>query len=264
MLGGISISALAQDKIQKKQGEIINVKVVEVTEDYVGYRLPNDPSGPVYKLRKDAITKITYESGLVESFGGMTSPATTVQPVTDPMSGTEIYMSTNFGKNILNFDFISILYNEVGLSYERVLDNGFVGFKLPFIAGMGGGESSMIRQVANTFQTGLDVNLYPTGQGPAKYFIGPGLRFGKAYDYLNVSPYYYEPTTGQYVDVETRLNYNLLAFQVNNGIVFQPTGHFNISLIMGIGIRKLSDTSGRLSTKTENYGTFNANVAYRF
>jgi len=254
----------AQDKIQKKQGDILNVKVIEINEDQVIYRLPNDPNGPVYRLKKENITRITFENGLVQTFGAEPTSASPypVKVVTDPMVGTEIYMSSNFGKNIVNFDFLSILYFEVGMSYERILNNGFVGFKVPFILGMGENTEFRLRNIRNVYQTGLDVNLYPTGQGAAKYFIGPAIRFGEAYR----NPYdsFFDSNTGVYVDYVKKETFNLFAFQINNGIVFQPTGHFNVSLLMGIGLRRLSDKRGTVPVKAENYAVFQANVAYRF
>lgn len=261
VLIGASSLLIAQDKIEKRQGDMMNVKVIEVNDEFVSYRLPNEPNGVVYKIRKESVSKITYENGTVETFAN----AGFTPMVVNTDDQAPIYASSNFGKNIVNFDFLSILYNEIGMSYERVSDNGFVGFKIPFILGMGTNAKTQIRtDVGHRFQIGLDVNLYPTGQGSTKYFIGPSIRIGESYDYTEARTVYNSNSPYGSYEPASVVNYNVLAFQVNNGIVFQPTYHFNVSLILGIGLRRLTDQSGVLETVAKNYGTFNANVAYRF
>ncbi len=249
------VAVSAQDKIYRRSGDVVTAKIVEVSEEFVVYKSFTNPEGPNYRIRKDAIDKVVYQNGTVENFGGT---AYTPKP-----SNSAMYIDpASLGKNIINFDFLSILFNEVGFSYERVINNGFIGVKVPLIMGVGAVTDNQVREFANKYQSGLDLNLYPTGQGSVKYFIGPALRFGQVTN--NNFNSYYDPLTNTYTSYNQNETFNLLAFQVNNGVMFQPTTHFNVSLVLGIGLRKLTPTSGNGSTEAENYGTFSANIAYRF
>ena len=64
----VSISAFAQDVVTKRNGEQIRVKVIEISDSKVTYRLENEPDGPVYSIRKSSIDNIKYNSGRVETF----------------------------------------------------------------------------------------------------------------------------------------------------------------------------------------------------
>lgn len=64
----ISASTFAQDKIHKKNGDIIDAKVLEIGSEEVKYKIFEDQNGPLYNLPKHQISKIVYESGRVESY----------------------------------------------------------------------------------------------------------------------------------------------------------------------------------------------------
>ena len=61
-------SALAQDKIYKKGGEVIEAKIIEIGVDEIKYRLFNVAEGPVYTIEKDRIIKVVYDNGRVETY----------------------------------------------------------------------------------------------------------------------------------------------------------------------------------------------------
>lgn len=247
----------AQDKVYRKTGDVVAAKIIEVNDEFVVYKMFNNLEGPNYKLRKDAIDKVVYENGSTETFSGSTQFKPMNTAPARPAAPTMIANgegSAGLGYNILNFDFLSILFNEVGFSYERILNNGYIGLKLPLIIGVNS-SSDQTRDYSNLYQSGLDLNLYPTGQGSAKYFIGPSIRFGQVHgnnSYYSDGSYYGE------------LDFNMLAFQVNNGVMFQPTPHFNVSLVFGVGLRKLTPTGREGDINSGNYAVFNANIAYRF
>lgn len=58
----------AQDIITKADGSIIKAKVEEVSETAVKYHRYDNLSGPVYSLPINAIIKIAYENGVIDSF----------------------------------------------------------------------------------------------------------------------------------------------------------------------------------------------------
>ncbi|MGZ3846876.1 MAG: hypothetical protein ACXVBJ_11180 [Flavisolibacter sp.] len=59
-------SVKAQDKIYRKNGEILKVKIVEVSSTEIKYKIFGDEDGPIYVLEKDRIQKIVYQNGRVE------------------------------------------------------------------------------------------------------------------------------------------------------------------------------------------------------
>ncbi len=65
----IGMSALqAQDKIFRKNGKTISVKVIEIGTADIKYKIPGDEDSPIYVLEKDRINKIEFENGKVEKF----------------------------------------------------------------------------------------------------------------------------------------------------------------------------------------------------
>lgn len=63
-----SLFTMAQDKIHKKNGEILEAKVTEVGTTEIKYKIFTDQAGPVYTIEKEQIIKIIYESGRVENY----------------------------------------------------------------------------------------------------------------------------------------------------------------------------------------------------
>ncbi|MES2629058.1 MAG: hypothetical protein V4616_08835 [Bacteroidota bacterium] len=253
LLIGFGVSA--QDKIYKKTGEVTSSKVMEIGEEFVVYKMYNNLEGPNYKIRKEAVEKIVYQNGTVDSFTNdpnagrqnyAPAPPVNREPETPAGNG-------GYGFNVISFDFLSILFNEVGFSYERILNSGFIGIKVPLIIGMNSTANTSVRQYPNVFQSGIDLNLYPAGQGRARYFIGPAFRFGQ-----NENRYY------DYYTTDSRNTYSTIAFQVNNGVMFQPAKHFNISLLFGVGLRKMNVISGSGRDRSDNYAVIQANLSYRF
>ena len=64
----INFTLQAQDKIIKKDGTELQVKVEEIQENVVKYRRLNNLTGPMYNIKKVDIAKIIYEKGNVETF----------------------------------------------------------------------------------------------------------------------------------------------------------------------------------------------------
>ena len=65
---GFGFAAIAQDVIVTTEGKKIESKVTEVNENDIRYKLFDNPSGPVYFLKKSDIAAILYESGHVDVF----------------------------------------------------------------------------------------------------------------------------------------------------------------------------------------------------
>ena len=66
LLGIVSLQA--QDKIYKKDGQIISAKVTEVGVDEIKYLLHEEITGPVYVIEKILLIKIVFANGRVETY----------------------------------------------------------------------------------------------------------------------------------------------------------------------------------------------------
>lgn len=64
----ISSGALAQDVLNKKNGETINAKVLEVNPDNIKYKKAGNQDGPTYTIDKKGLAGITYANGEEDIF----------------------------------------------------------------------------------------------------------------------------------------------------------------------------------------------------
>jgi len=65
---GISFLSFSQDIILKNNGVSINCKVIEVKVSEIAYKRSDDLNGPLYYILKSNVSKISFESGRIESF----------------------------------------------------------------------------------------------------------------------------------------------------------------------------------------------------
>ena len=70
---GFGTAVMAQDLIITKDKAKIYATVTEVNENDIRYKLFDNPSGPVYFLKKSEIASILYENGYVDVFNINTS-----------------------------------------------------------------------------------------------------------------------------------------------------------------------------------------------
>ncbi len=61
-------SASAQDRIYRKNGQVVTAKIIEIGSTDVKYRLAQSSEELVYVLEKDRISRIVFENGSVEKF----------------------------------------------------------------------------------------------------------------------------------------------------------------------------------------------------
>lgn len=64
----LSASAFAQDVLNKKNGESINAKVLEVNPENVKYKKTDNQDGPTYTIDKKELAGITYANGEEDIF----------------------------------------------------------------------------------------------------------------------------------------------------------------------------------------------------
>jgi len=154
------ISTYAQDKIFRKNGQKLIVKIIEVGSTDIKYKPIDDPNGPVYVLERDRITKIEYENGRVEKF---------MTDLKDP----EMYKDQLTKAFKINFMAPLLGYSEfsyeksigVGKSYELSL--GIIGL----------GKSTQL----NWYNNGVQQETHKNQFG---LYAGAGYKFNKLPDFL--------------------------------------------------------------------------------
>lgn len=60
--------ANAQDIIKMRNGEAINSKVVEMSENQIKYKKTSNPNGPAYVIETSNVESVTFENGEKEIY----------------------------------------------------------------------------------------------------------------------------------------------------------------------------------------------------
>ncbi len=102
----ISISVQAQDKIYKKNKEVIDCKILKVGIKLIEYTQPQYNAGVTFTIAKDRVEKIVFESG------------NTIDLVKEYQTPEDY---SNQKKDIIKFDFFSPLSGNFTLGYEHSL-----------------------------------------------------------------------------------------------------------------------------------------------
>lgn len=174
-------TAMAQDKIYKKGGEILEVKVIEIGTDEIKYKLFNDQNGPSYSLDKDRILKIIYQNGRTESYQSN---------LKDP----ELYADQS--KNAVKINFLSPLLGYTQLNFEHNLKPGR-SYELALgIIGLGKRQ-----ELGSIYDANTQTNMlkYREARG---LFLGGGYKFSKLPDFVNKGSKYSHVMQGPYAKPE--------------------------------------------------------------
>lgn len=105
----LAISAVSQDKIIKKNSEIINCKVSEIGADEVKYYYVENPK-LVFGIDKALVTRIEFSTGEV------------IEIESNSFKNPEYYANQN--KHALKINFLSPLFGTTEFAYEHVIKPG--------------------------------------------------------------------------------------------------------------------------------------------
>ena len=243
----LTLQLEAQDIITLKNSSTIDAKNIVITNTEVRYQNFNDNSEEMLVLQKVNVVSILYNNG----------------------SKVKIYKALKksnnaiFGDNLITFHFLDFVINSFTFSYERIIGNGKYGIVIPFSFGYSDKtttipsplllDSDYTNNFVNQFYTGITFNIYPTGQGKVKYFLGPSIRFGNGHLHEDFNSY------GQYNPPPIKTGY--LKFLINNGIVATFASTFSVSVIGSIGIQHMYKIA---TSPTQTTGALSLNLSLRF
>lgn len=149
-----TVCLVAQDKIYRQNGKIVEAKIIEVGSAEIKYRVFNDPNGPIYVLETDRIKKIVYENGKEERFE-------------DNLKDPERYAGQL--KKAIKLNFFSPLYGYTEIGFEKSTGAG-KGFEVS-VGFIGLGKSETMDWYSGT---NMAVKRKQAGA-----FISGGYKFGK-------------------------------------------------------------------------------------
>ena len=104
-----TFSGFAQDKIVKKGGENLEVKILEIGPNEIKYKIFSDQEGPIFIMDKDRILEVVFENGRIEKY-------------VSPLKDAEFYIDQK--KRAIKMNFISPLMGYTQLAYEQNLKPG--------------------------------------------------------------------------------------------------------------------------------------------
>ena len=170
LLSVFTLQSFAQDRMYKKNGDIVEIKLIRLTPTEITFKRFDTPDGPEYTIPKGDVIKIRYANGSSDVFEenndrmGLNDEGKPMAPVMhmDKRSAPK-------DQNMIGFSPLAFTENGYGfsLSYERTLDKrGWVSFYFP---------------IYFTFQpqTSTDYSGVQTAQNfsnPMVYFM-PGMKF---------------------------------------------------------------------------------------
>ena len=265
----ISASTYAQDKIYKRNGEVVSAKIKNVGIKTITYVRFDNQSGPEYTIIKNEVDKIVYQNGSEDVFESLRP----VRPSrhhhmdsSDAPDGKMIYK-----QNLLCLAPVQLTENGLGfgLSYERSLDKkGIVAFYIPVALTFNLNNGTYYDPNSGAYQNGKadamfyampGVKVYPTGCGGlVKYAIGPSVVIGDGTkSSANYDPY---GTGGYLYQTQT---HTVLGMIVNNSLNINPTPHIYLGIEFGFGFTYLNRIGG-INQGTEGLVQGSFKIGYRF
>lgn len=275
-----SIAAQAQDKIYKKDGGIIEAKVKTVSTSIIYTRFDNQ-GGPEYTILKKDVSKIVYQNGVVDVFGGDTKGEAKHHDKAGKMGTTP----KKYGDNLLSITpgaytvalDGSINDPGIGICYERLLDDkGHISFNLPVIISFSSNKdyNSTIFVYGGSYYPGSN-NKYTS------FNFMPGMKFYPARNNEKVryaiglsfftmfggEPYYVYDNNSNQTNPEAKFNYTMYGFMITNSVNISATKHVFFAIEANGGI-PVSDNRRQGSTAADNlflpWMQYLFKVGYRF
>jgi len=261
-------TAFAQDKIYKRNGDVVEAKIKSVGTKTVTYLRFDNQSGPEYTILKAEVDRIVYQNGSEDEFNSGRIP----RPSRDrdrheggPATEAHIAYKTSvlaispmqFSENGLG----------VGLSYEKSLDKkGIIAFYLPAAFTLN------LNSTYYDYTTGANVNgyqdamyyvmpgvkIYPTGSfGTVRYAVGPSVVIADG----EKSSSNYDPQHG-YSNYQTQSHF-MLGIIVNNSLNINPSPRIYLGLELGLGFTYMNQVGG-LNKGTAFLAQGGFRIGYRF
>ena len=257
-------SSFAQDKIYKRNGDVIEAIIRSVAVKTVTYVRFGNQTGPEYTVMKNEVAKIVYQNGNEDVFDLGRAPRSSRHRDDDTAT-----VKLKYKPNILAMAPLQFSENGlgVGLSYECRLDKkSIVAFYLPIVATFNLSNGTYFNPNTNTYQNGKTdgmfyampgIKVYPTGNnGLVRYAIGPSLVVGSGQS----SSATYDVNNNFVYQTQT---HTVLGMMVNNSLNINPSAHIYLGIELGLGFTYLNRIGG-LNQDTEALVQGGLKIGFRF
>ena len=262
-------ASFAQDKIYKRDGEVIQAKIKSIGIKTVTYTRFDNQSGPEYTIVKNLVERIVYQNGVEDVFDEKAPRAAHHRGGDN--ANDEPENKIKYKLNVLSIAPIQFSENGlgVGLSYERALDKkGIISFYFPVAVTFDLNNGTYYNYAAGAYQNGHQdmmsyfmpgIKIYPTGSfGTVRYSVGPSLVIATG----QKSTTTYDPYSGSPSDYVTQ-DHLMLGMIINNTLNVNPSPHIYLGLELGLGFSYLNQVAG-LNQGTQSIIQGGFKIGYRF
>ncbi len=83
----VALPLFAQDMIVRRDGSVVQAKIMEVSSSEIKYKRHSNPDGPLFTLKTTEIVSVNYENGEVDHYDQAAEP--TPAPAAEPAKPTE-------------------------------------------------------------------------------------------------------------------------------------------------------------------------------
>jgi hypothetical protein len=262
----------AQDQLFKKDNSKVEVKILEINQNEIKYKLFTYQDGPTITISKKDVALIIYQNGVHEVLNAVTevpeaTPSTTMI-VYNNYRGTRINQDSLdkvafddlvSNKHLISFNMLEPLNGSFSINYLSEFANNYlniyvpvsVGFANPYFTQLtnnlfSGGSNyntnsktfsvSNYKFTSKNIEAGLGIHFQTSGKRAVTHFIGPYVgmaQFTGTYDEVTYI------NNGGYTYQNTTTNrsftMNRLYVLLDNGFLFRATKNFNIILLAGVG-----------------------------
>ncbi|XZF15912.1 hypothetical protein ACTHGU_07225 [Chitinophagaceae bacterium MMS25-I14] len=263
----------AQDKIIKKNGDVINARVKEIGMRTVTYKRYDNPDGPDFVINRNEIDLVRFENGTEEHMTRNFRERHGIRADYKDRNGQ------TYGRNILSLapvQFTNTSVMGVGLHYERILDKrGIFSLYVPLAYSFKNSSYydynvyNSVNEQRSAFWAYPGVKFYPTGSN-RKVSYAAGACFAIGAGNVPVRRSVYDPNTQTYITERTNKDFFQMGVMVNSSLNIQPTPHVYLGVELGLGIPYIqNDNSDSYDNRSFNYSDeplvqFNFKIGYRF
>ena len=196
-----SLHSFAQDKIYKKNGDVVEAKVIEIGESEIKYKIFIDQEGPTYSVDKDRLKKIIYQGGREETFKSS-------------LNDEALYEDQ--AKNAVKINFLAPLWGFTQLNYEHNIKPGRSYEVALGIIGLG--KQQKTTNYNSDMNSGIGTNN-ERKRGAGGAFVGVGYKFVKLPNFVRNGDKYYHVMQGAYAKPEVILGaYGQNKYLSNNSL----------------------------------------------
>ena len=264
----LAVQASAQDKIFKKNGEIIEARVSQITAESIVFKRFDNPDGPEYTISKVEVSKIKYTSGSQDIFEDNNDKIGVDER--GKSIGAKKYADRREltkNKNIIAFAPLQFTENGYGFSfsYERTLDKtGWVSFYCPAILTFSNSTQTDYNTGITTTTTfnhpmfylmpGVKIYTNLNSFKRSKFSLGPSLVFGFGNGTPSISDIYGNNS------VQSRF---LMGAIVNAGGNIFPSPHLYVGYDFGLGLSYIN-TYNNVGNGTTALVQTSFRIGYKF